>query len=339
MLSKRIQKYGLFPAAALLAASLLLSDCTHLPATLSPAPTLAQPTRSGQLPPFIFSTQPVTATPHILPSSTIQPTVTATPQTHIVKKGDSLFGIALQYGVAYEALLAANPDINPNIMSIGAVIIIPSTDQALVATDGAPTFAPSSTALPVQVGPVECSPTREGGLWCVQVVTNPQDTALESVTALIRLSDPGSQSVLELPASLPLDRLMPGQSLPLSAYFPPPNPQSYTVSAPLITALPNPDDGRYLAVHIEKQTVEIAEDGLSAAITAQIALDQPQASAGVIRVAAVAYDPSGHVIGLRRWQNTNDQTIQAGQMLPITLSIYSASARITQVMLAVEARP
>ena len=46
-------------------------------------------------------------------------------KTHIVKEGESLYTIAEQYGVTLNALIEANPEINPNLLVVGQRINIP----------------------------------------------------------------------------------------------------------------------------------------------------------------------------------------------------------------------
>jgi LysM repeat protein len=53
----------------------------------------------------------------------------ATPRTYAVTAGDTLFGIAAQFGLTVEQLLAANPQItNADYVTIGQVIVIPDRD-------------------------------------------------------------------------------------------------------------------------------------------------------------------------------------------------------------------
>jgi nucleoid-associated protein YgaU len=72
-------------------------------------------------------------TPTVAASPTPPPTPTPTPEpttvTHTIAPGDTLFGIAVQYGVTVEQILAANPQItNPNLIQVGQVIVIPPDD-------------------------------------------------------------------------------------------------------------------------------------------------------------------------------------------------------------------
>jgi LysM repeat protein len=46
-------------------------------------------------------------------------------RTHIVKANETAVKIARMYGVRLEALLAANPKLNPNRMKVGQVIVVP----------------------------------------------------------------------------------------------------------------------------------------------------------------------------------------------------------------------
>ncbi|CAN5566669.1 hypothetical protein BH23CHL6_BH23CHL6_04400 [soil metagenome] len=64
----------------------------------------------------------VAATPVPTPTAVPQPT----PRTYTIQAGDSLFAVALQFGLTVDQLLAANPDIeDANYVTIGQVIVIP----------------------------------------------------------------------------------------------------------------------------------------------------------------------------------------------------------------------
>jgi LysM repeat protein len=58
-----------------------------------------------------------------------KPAVLATPvgRTHEVKPGETPSGIAKQYGVKLEALMAANPNLNPRRLRVGQALAIPAS--------------------------------------------------------------------------------------------------------------------------------------------------------------------------------------------------------------------
>ena len=64
-----------------------------------------------------------------MPTSTPLPTPTASPipvRVHVVAQGDTPSGIALQYGINVEALMQANPGLDPRRLQIGQELLIPA---------------------------------------------------------------------------------------------------------------------------------------------------------------------------------------------------------------------
>ena len=53
--------------------------------------------------------------------------IKATPRTHTVTAGETALRIARRYGVSLDALLAANPGLEPRRMHVGQVLNIPSS--------------------------------------------------------------------------------------------------------------------------------------------------------------------------------------------------------------------
>jgi LysM repeat protein len=96
------------------AATLSVGQTIRLPGgtntTPAPTPTAGPPTET-----------PVPATPTPAPTNT----PSSIGQTYTVQEGDIPVTIAQKFGITVQALLAANPRLDPTHMHIGDVIIIP----------------------------------------------------------------------------------------------------------------------------------------------------------------------------------------------------------------------
>jgi len=112
---------------------LLLAACMReqpnvivITATFLPEPeTSAVVVSSTQVPPPLVLS-PIADTPLTIP--TLNPTRPAAdiPSEHLVQAGDTLLGIAQRYSIPLEELIAANALVNPDILSVGQVIALPS---------------------------------------------------------------------------------------------------------------------------------------------------------------------------------------------------------------------
>jgi hypothetical protein len=98
-----------------------------------------------------------------------------------------------------------------------------------------------------------------------------------------------------------------------------------------------PGDARYLPAVAQNVLVEVDWNGRSAQVSGQVALPAASRAAAQIWVAATAYDESGRVAGVRRWEWTDG--LQAGASLPFRMTVSSLGGAIERVELAVEARP
>lgn len=248
-----------------------------------------------------------------------------------------MFGIALLYGVNLDELRTANPTVMPNFLSIGTVLLIPGT--AVAPPEPQPDVLQSPTAVSMQVGTLACYPTADGGAWCFLPVSNPSERALESVSAVIRLGDDAGQEIAAQSAYPPLDLLPPGAALPLSAYFAPPLPAGFRGSAEITRALTYPEDGRYVPAQLKNQQVRLPQDGLSAEIICDVLLADTAGGAQRVWLAAVAYDAQGNMVGVRRWENPEDEGLSGSQPLNARFWVYSAAGPIARVEVLAEARP
>lgn len=114
---------------------LLMSTSTPLPlgtpTTPAPTPVVTLPTLSAPTIPVTVTTP--TATPVVV-STPVSPPGTAT--TYKVQWGDWLRKIAEKHGVTVEALIAANPGINPNVIYPGQTLNIPAPGSAPATPSG-----------------------------------------------------------------------------------------------------------------------------------------------------------------------------------------------------------
>ena len=79
-----------------------------MPPHLTPTPNL----------PPTYTPEPAAAPPTALP-------LPGTPETYVVQSGDTLAGIAAQFGVTVEALAEANNIENVDLIDVGQTLIIP----------------------------------------------------------------------------------------------------------------------------------------------------------------------------------------------------------------------
>lgn len=178
--------------------------------TFTPAPTL-------------------TPTPTYTSTPTITPSPTATPITYQIQPGDALVNIAQQYGTTVELLVEANDITNPDQISVGQILLIPTAipptpdgnlrpTVTLFPTDG-PTPDPAATAAPawytiyvVQVGDTLDEIAREHG------------TTVQILVELNDISDPG--------------RIDPGQEIKIPSPYPTPTLTPTVTPQPTFTPLP-----------------------------------------------------------------------------------------------------
>jgi LysM repeat protein len=259
------------------------------------------------------------------------PLPSPTPFTYTIKSGDTIGSIGLKFGVSMDALQVANPEISPNAMSIGQVIRIPSNPDN-------PSGEPTPTPAPFTVRQIGCHPTADRGMWCFVLVHNDFPDMLENVSAQITLVDQDKAAIASQTALLPLNILSPDTSLPLAVYFPPDIPINANPQVQILTAIRLlPGDTRYLPATVNNTLVQVGAGGHSAHVNGQVFLPSNAGNASQVWVAATAYNESGDVVGVRRWE-WNDG-LAAGGSLPFEFVLSSIGGEISRVEFSVEARP
>lgn len=309
-----------------------LSSILSLTGLLACAPQPTPLTAAGraELTPYLTTTRGPSATPEGLVAAET-PLPSPTPFTYTVERGETMSSIALKFGVSIDALQVANPEISPNTMSVGEVLLIPSDPEN--ASDEA-----TPTAVPFGVQQIECRPTSDKGMWCFVLVNNDTPEIIENISAQVTLVDSDEAVLASQTAYLPLNILPPDHALPLTVFFPPPIPFDARPRVQVLTAIRLlPGDDRYLPATVQNTLVQIDAGGRIAHVSGQVLLRAASGSAGQVWIAATAYDSAGRVVGVRRWESAASLTV--GGVLPFEFRVSSLGGRITDVQFAVEARP
>lgn len=306
------------------AAAVVVTACTPAVANSTPvAPRLQA-----------YSTITPSATSDLLAGILVTaetPLPTPTPSQYTIKTGDTLGQIAERSRITLDALLAANPDVNPGALRVGDTLQIPAS-PADFAGEATP------TPVPLRVQEASCHPTANGAVWCFVLVHNDTSDIIENVTAQISLVDSSGVEIDTKAAALPLDILPPGTSLPLSVLFPPPLPLEVQPRVSMLTAIRLlPGDKRYLSVHSQNTITEVSWLGRSAEVRGEAFLDEGSVSAREVWVVGVGYDREGKVVGWRRWESTG--ALPAGSSIPFNFLLSSVQGGIDRVEIVLQARP
>jgi len=112
-------------------------------------------------PPVVLIVTPTPGTVSAQPAATSipnQPAPTAAsapqnsnPEIYVVEAGDSLFGIALQFGLTIDALMQANNLTNPDFVFVGQRLTIPGSGSPASTGDAAPAAAPAPVSDGIEV--------------------------------------------------------------------------------------------------------------------------------------------------------------------------------------------
>jgi LysM repeat protein len=306
------------------AAALLIAACKPLASGTTPVAARLQP----------YSTTTPSATSDQLVGVLVTaetPLPTPTPSQYTIMAGDTLGQIAEQFRITLDALLAANPTVNPGALRVGDILKIPAS-PADFAGEASP------TPVPFRVQEAACHPTANGAVWCFVLVHNDSSDVIENVTAQITLRDPSGSAIDSKAAALPLDILPPGTSLPLSVLFPPPLPPDLRPQVNILTAIRLlPGDTRYLPVRSRNTVTKVSWLGRSADVNGEAFLDEGSAPAREVWIVAVAYDRAGKVVGWRRWESSG--ALPVGSSIPFSLFLSSVAGGIEHVELVLQARP
>ncbi len=284
-----------------------------------------QPVSIGTAEPSPSPIPSLTFTPNVL-VVVETPVPTSTPFVYVIQSGDTFSELAEKFKISQDALRAANPDVKPNSMSVGATLLIPDA-SASIPSGATPTPAP------VPVTQTVCHPTADGGLWCFALLQNNTTEAMENISAQVTLFNENNETVASQTAFLPLDILPPNKSLPAFVFFPE-APADATMQIQILSAVPSNGAG-YLPASLNNIVTQISWNGLTATVNGEIDLPAESTAATQTRIAAVAYDEGGQVTGLKIWDGGS---MQPGEKAVFSFQVSSLGAAIDRMEYAIQSR-
>jgi murein DD-endopeptidase MepM/ murein hydrolase activator NlpD len=243
------------------------------------------------------ATLPPTSTPApYTPAPTNTPTITPTPVLHTIQSGESLLGVAGQYGVSVAALQDANGILDPRFLQVGQQLIIPRPEELEESADTS--LTPTPTPLVVDVRNVYFSETAIGGLWVLGEVWNPGPDPLEQVRVGVSLLDEAGGEIGRTEGLVLLDLVDPQKPASFAVTFGerPGTFDRYRVFA--THAVPAYVGSYYRDLEVQNLQAD-GERYASYTVTGTIRNTGPEEAVDV-QVILTAYDPMGRVIATRK---------------------------------------
>jgi murein DD-endopeptidase MepM/ murein hydrolase activator NlpD len=263
----------------------LLSGCRSTVPTTKVFPSPFRWQSPTATPSRFFPTREVSLTPTLAP--------TPTPRTYTVREGDTFGSIAVKFGVTVDDLIRANPDVDPNALPIGAVLIIPARP---VSSETPP---PTPTPVGLDIDSPCCYPQPSGGKWCLVLVGNPGPDSVTGVYLRFFLyssvtADPSASREAALPVSvLPADR-----RTVAAVFFPPEEAQEDILRVELLSAVRAAETPDLLPLTLLKEESRTVPEGLELTVSFRIDSEEGTVANRLDAVLALI-DTAGRPIGYR----------------------------------------
>lgn len=291
-------------------------------AIILPSPT-ARPTFSPQM---------------LTPIPTNTPAPTPTPVIHIVQPGDTLLGIALQYGVTLDALQQINGVLRPETLQIGQQIIIPVGDLAPSDTNSGVQFLlPTPVPAAVVITNTARYLTPVGSLWVLGEVYNPTDEPAENVQVRVGLMDEGGREIANDLTFTVLDFVPANGRSPFGVLFADPPLGVAGFQAIIVRAEPSYNNAnRYAQLQVTAAQIERA--GVLYRVTGSVA-NTGVSNALDALITVTVYDSARRITGYRHLALPDEQlTAGATAQFDVTIAPDPSVPDVTDFSVVVQAR-
>lgn len=284
------------------------------------------------------TTRPTFSPQMLTPIPTNTPAPTPTPVIHIVQPGDTLLGIALQYGVTLDALQQINGVLRPETLQIGQQIIIPVGDLAPSdANNGAQFLLPTPVPAAVVITNTARYLTPVGSLWVLGEVYNPTDEPAENVQVRVGLMDEGGREIANDLTFTVLDFVPANGRSPFGVLFAEPPLGVAGFQAIIVRAEPSYNNAnRYAQLQVTAARIERA--GALYRVTGAVA-NTGVANALDALITVTVYDSARRITGYRHLALPDEQlTAGATAQFDVTIAPDPSVPDVTDFSVVVQAR-
>ncbi len=305
--------WGWRPLILLICISVWVTGCNissehaaTIPPTELPPITLTVRLREPTIPPP-SPLAPLTTTE--LPAAT--QIASAGLEAYIVRPGDTLLGIALDFDVNVNLLRDYNPNVNPRGLQVGQQILVPT---------GITPTATLRALVPLALDTPTCSVTLVSSVLCMGRIVNTQTYTVGNIRIRMQLisTDADERILDERYTSINQMLLLPGEAAPFSVLFRNTNQQPYSrVAAILEAAVANPPlQNQLIALIVEAE----ANQFINGHFEFSAVLVNPSAqTTAPVGLTLTLLDVDQRVIGYRYVMTESGLT--PGERLPVALQI------------------
>lgn len=298
--------------AFLAAALMVLTACGQV---ITPQPTTDTSLAGTSTPTPTPTFHPTATAPFRPPAATATPTITPTPIIHIVQEGETLYGIAFDYGVSPEAIQAANGIENPQFLQVGQRLIIPTGEEATETTPGL--LLPTPTPLPFGVRGVACYETPVGSLQCLGEIVNTTAFTITNVQVRVALLDAAGEQLIQADTFAAADLIPPDKRSPFRILFTEP-PRSW--GSPQVTIMRGEAAGALAVSYVPIVVTEIEgqPSGSQFQVSGVVRNSSAEQAAGSVSVIVWTYDDQGFITGFLHRPVEVEGTLAPGATAPFT---------------------
>jgi LysM repeat protein len=264
-----------------------------------------------------------------MPTPTFTPS--PTPIIHIVKRGDTLLGIANKYGVTVESVQETNGIVDPRRLQLGQEIIVPQDSAARTA--GPPTATPTPVAYVIEN--VGFHQTAMGSLWFLGEVYNSTKQPIEQVQILVTLRREDNSELSRSSAFTALDIIASGERSPFAVLFTNPPDQFATYQVVALAGVTSTHMGReYDDISVIRYSGQPQGDTLT--ISGEVK-NTGSSDAEGISVIATGYDNDNRVVAIRA-ANLPLSELRPEERAPFRLNLLSSGGDIVSYAVQAQAQ-